>query len=175
MYIIDDYTGEFETISECDGVQLYSRNVEDSQEILSDLIAELEQRRVLREVQGIQAVMDMTPIIMMIHNNDWPEYVSNNREMLNCYKDILEKYKGLKCLILFTNLANERLNEFQVCEVLKTVKKKQNYIVFKNIKDIEVFDTTSKERQLYGSALQEGDAFTLLDNVLSKVKTITLN
>ena len=50
-----------------------------------------------------------------------------------------------------------------------------NYIVFKNIKDIEVFDTTSKERQLYGSALQEGDAFTLLDNVLSKVKTITLN
>lgn len=174
MYIIDDYTGEFETISECDEVRLYSRNIEDSQEILSDVIAELEQRRVLREVQGSQAVMEMTPIIMMIHNEDWPEYISSNRELLDSYKDILEKYKGLKCLILFTNLANERLNEFQVCEVLKTVKKKQNYIVFKNIKDIEVFDTTSKERLLYGSALRDGDAFILMDNALSKVKTITL-
>ena len=175
MYIIDDYTGEFETISASDSVRLYSRNIEDSQEILSDLTAELEQRRVVREVQGVQAVTEMTPIIMMIHNSDWPEYVSGNRELLDCYKDILEKYKGLKCLILFTNLANERLNEFQVCEVLKTVKKKQNYIVFKNMKDIEVFDTTSKERQMYAGALQEGDAFTLLNNVLSKVKTITLN
>lgn len=175
LYIMDDYTGEFEKISDCECVQLYSRSLEDTQEVMADLAAELEQRRVMREVEGMKAVEEMIPIVMMIHNNDWAEYVSDNRELLDIYKDILDKYRGLKCLLLFTNLANEKINEFQACEVLKAIKKKQNFIVFKNIKDIELFDTTTKERQMYGNALRDGEAFVLSDHVLSKVKTITLN
>lgn len=175
LYIMDDYTGEFEKISDSMSVRLYSRSLEDTQEVLSDLKSELEQRRVMREVEGVQAVLKMTPIIMMIHNNEWAEYVSSNRELIGIYNDILDKYKGLKCLLLFTNLANEKINEFQACEVLKSVKKKQNFIVYKNIKDIELFDTTTKERQLFGNALRDGEAFVLSENVLSKVKMISLN
>ena len=88
------------------------------------------------------------------------------------YKDIIKRYKGLKCCIMFTNLENEKISTYNAPEVLKVFNERPYLLVFEDIQDIKIFDTTTTMRQKFNKRLREGEAFMLSNNVLSKIKTI---
>ena len=171
-YIIDDYTGMFEDVSREENTELYTRNSEDSEEIFSDVTSELERRMAIRDLKGTKSLEEMKKIIVIIHNNDWLSYAGTNKKLLDMYKDIIKRYKGLKCCIMFTNLENEKISTYNAPEVLKVFNERPYLLVFEDIQDIKIFDTTTTMRQKFNKRLREGEAFMLSNNVLSKIKTI---
>ena len=172
LYIIDDYRGAFEDVSECKCVQLYSRNVEDLDEILYDICMELERRQALRELHGLKAIEEEKPIILFIQNRDCVEYMDEHSRTSELYTSIFTKWKGLKCCVIFTNLENDKIPSYSTPEAWKPFNKSAQYIVFENIKDIKLFDTTNSLRQKYSKKLDLGECFVLNDNLFRKIKTI---
>lgn len=175
LYIVDDYTGVFEDIADDLSVNLYSRDLTDSEEILTDVHRELKKRSALRDTKGVRTIMDWKPVIVLIQNREWSTHISQNFQLSAMYKDCIEKYKGLKCCFIFTNMENERINEFQADEVIKPLIKKQQYVVFENIGDIKIYDVMHKEKQKFAGSLRAGEAFVLSNNVLSKIKVPMLD
>ena len=100
LYIIDDYTGSFEDVSTESNVCLYSRSIEDTEEILEDFKTELERRSALRELNGMNEIEKLSPFILLVHSEEWISYMNENRELVNVYNDILKRGKGLYSLMM---------------------------------------------------------------------------
>lgn len=173
VYILDDYTGAFEHMSDANCVKLYSRSVEDIAEMLEDIRMELQERAVIREEEGIQSVKEMPPVVFLIQNQDAVLTISGDKKVLTIYKDIINKYKGLKACIIFTDLENMQIS-FSAPEVLKQMKENRQFLVFDNINDVKLFDCTTSLLKKYKNPLENGDAYLLLGNELSKVKIVSL-
>ena len=173
LYIIDDYTGLFENVSDKEAVQLYTRNMDDVEEILINLQNELEKRFSIREIYGVKEIDKMKPIIMIIHNMNIVEYINNNKSAANLYKNIFDRYKGLKCCVIFTNMANEKIPAFNIPEVWKPFSRGAQYICFEeSINDIKLFDISLSDKKKYAKKLTGDECFLLDDKILRKIKTV---
>ena len=173
LYIIDDYTGLFEDVSDKESVQLYTRNMDDVEEILMNLQNELEKRFSLREIYGLKEIDKMMPIIMIIHNMNIVEYMNNNKSAANLYRNIFDRYKGLKCCVIFTNMVNEKIPSFNIPEVWKPFSSGAQYICFEeSINDIKLFDISLSDKKKYAKKLTGDECFLLDDRILRKIKTV---
>lgn len=172
LYIIDDYTGSFEDVSTESNVCLYSRSIEDTEEILEDFKTELERRSALRELNGMNEIEKLSPFILLVHSEEWISYMNENRELVNVYNDILKRGKGLKCCVIFTNLENVKIPSYNAPDVLKPFVENPQYLVFEDLRDIKLFEPTIAWKQKYDKRLRDGEAFVLKGNDLYKIRTI---
>lgn len=173
VYILDDYEGVFDRFSECSNVRLYSKSLEDIGEILEDIKMNLEERFQQREMKGIHTVELLTPIVFLIQNQEAITSISNNKNNLTIYKEILSRYKGLKCCIVFTNMENTSIT-FNSPEVLKMMKEDRQLLLFDNLSEVKLFDCPSSLLRKYKNPLEDGEGFLLLGNNLSKIKIVSL-
>ncbi len=172
IYIMDNYKGEFNDISEDPSVNLYSKSVGDIKEILSTIHGLLSKRYTERELNGIKFLNTISPIILVINNFDAISAISSNREILDLYKDIVQKYKGLKLLTIFTEIENQPIS-YNSAEVLKMAKGNFQIISFDNLSDIKIFESATSLLRKYKNPIRSGDAFFLSGNELKKIKTIS--
>ncbi len=173
LYIFDDYNGTYEEISAQPNVEIYTRDVDEFVEVFEDVDAELERRLAVRNQNGVKTIMELEPVIIIVQSDEWIEYASDNSKMLDIYQRILKKYRGLKCCVIFTNLANEKIPAYGAPEVLKVFTDNAQLIVFENVGEIKLFEATSYQKRKYEKKLQTGEAFMLKGDTLSKIKTIT--
>lgn len=170
LYILDDYSGTFSDISDHDNVLLYSRRVEDIIEMLNNLKNVLVGRYAEREMHGVPAVKKMKPIILIINTPDATSYISENRSLLETYKDIVKKYKGLKSLVLFTNIENEAIT-YNSPEVLKMMKENYQFIMFEDLNAVKLFDCSMSILKKFKNPIKDNEAYFLSGSGLKKIKT----
>lgn len=171
-FVLDNYKGEFEDISSKDSVNLYSRSVDDIKEILTVINEELSRRYIEREKHGVKSLNNFKPLLFAVNNKDAISAISENKDLLALYKNVVKKYEGLKCLIVFTDVENQPIT-YSSPEVLKMFKDNYQIIAFDNLADIKIFDSTSALLRKFKNPLGFGDAFFLSGNILKKLKTIT--
>lgn len=172
ILILDNYKGEFEDISENSNVELYSRSVDDVKEMLATIHDSLSKRYTERELNGVKCLDNVKPVVFIVNNIDAISAISSNREILDLYKDIMKKYKGLKSLVIFTEVENQPIS-YSSPEVLKMIKENYQIIAFDNLADVKIFDSTSALIRKFKNPLGFGDAFYLSGNELKKIKTIS--
>lgn len=147
--------------------------MDDVEEILMNLQNELEKRFSLREIYGLKEIDKMMPIIMIIHNMNIVEYMNNNKSAANLYRNIFDRYKGLKCCVIFTNMVNEKIPSFNIPEVWKPFSSGAQYICFEeSINDIKLFDISLSDKKKYAKKLTGDECFLLDDRILRKIKTV---
>ncbi len=171
MYILDDYSGIFSDIAEQDNVFLYSKKTEDLDEMLLNLKNILVERYAAREMKGIDALQNMRPIVLVINTTDAAGYISENRRVLETYKEIVKKYKNLKSLILFTNIENEQI-VYGSPEVLKMMKDNYQFIMFEDLNSVKLFDCPLSLLKKFKAPLKDNEAYFLSGNELKKIKTV---
>lgn len=171
LYILDDYSNAFDEISDHDNVSLYSKSVEDIGEMLSNLRNRLVERYAEREIHGVSVVKKMKPIFLIINASDAVGYISENRSVLEIYKDIIKKYKNLKSLILFTNVENEAIT-YNSPEVLKMMKDNYQFIVFEDLNAVKLFDCPMSLLKKFKNPLKDNEAYFLSGSELKKIKTV---
>ena len=91
--------------------------------------------------------------------------------MLEMYKAFQKKYKGLKALIVLTNIDNSYIS-YSSPEILKTLKENMQCLYFGNIADFNLTDVATSFKNRNQSPLTDGDAFLFRGNEIIKIKTI---
>ncbi len=172
IYVFDNYMGMFDEFSESSDIEMYTKSEEDFQEILLDVKKELERRQAIRTVEGMAKIYKMPPLILVVQSDGWGEFIEKNDELLELYKDIQKKYRGLKCCVIFTDLQNEKIPSYGAPEFLKPFIENPHFIIFEDIRDIKLYDATLLTRQKYDRKLQENEAFWIYGESVSKIKTL---
>lgn len=172
VYILDDYTGVFEDISMSSFVNLYSRSMDDLNEIFEEITNSLTERYTERETGGVEYISKLSPLIFIINNNDAVSYISSNSKLLALFNDIIKKYKGLKSCVIFTNIQNESI-PYSSPEVLRKIKENSQFVAFYNLSDIKLFDCSTTLLRKYSKPISEGDGYFLSGNELKKIKTVS--
>lgn len=172
IYILDDYSGIFEDISNEENVLLYSRDIEDISEMLDGIRAVLVERYAEREISGVSALKEMNPLVFIINSVDAAGYISEHQPLLETYKEILKKHKNLKSLIIFTNIENDTIS-YSSPEVLKMMKDNNQFIVFDDLSNVKLFDCPMSLLRKFKNPVKENEAYFLSGNVLKKVKVIS--
>ena len=171
LYVLDDYSGTFGDLAEDARVELYSKNVDDLAEMLSAVKNTLVDRYAAREMSGNAALQQMKPVVLIINTTDAASYISENRNILETYKEIAKKYKNLKSLILFTNIENEAI-AYSSPEVMKMMKDNYQFIVFEDLGAVKLFDCPLSVMKKFKSPLKDNEAYFLSGSVLKKIKTV---
>ena len=171
LFVLDDYSGTFNDIADHEDVSLYSKNVEDIDEMLLSLKNILIERYTEREIHGFSAVKNMKPVILIINAVDAVGYISENRRALDVYKDIVKKYKELKSLIVFTNIENEPIT-YGAPEVLKMMKDNYQVIIFEDLNAVKLFDCPMSLLKKFKNPIKDNEAYFLSGSELKKIKTV---
>ena len=171
LYILDDYSGTFDDISDHANVSLYSKSVEDISDMLKNLKNKLVERYAEREMHGVAAVKKMKPVILIINATDAAGYISENRSVLETYKEIVKKYKNLKSLVLFTNIENETI-AYSSPEVLKMMKDNYQFIMFEDLNAVKLFDCPMSLLKKFKNPIKDHEAYFLSGSELKKIKTV---
>lgn len=169
--ILDDYSESFGDVCDENAVSLYSKKIEDIQEMLASLRTTLTERYAEREISGMTAVARMRPIVLVINSNDAVKYISENSEALEIYKDIVKKYKNLKSMILFTNVENDSIT-YSSPEVMKMMKDNYQFVIFEDLSNVKLFDVPLAMSRRFKTPLKDNEAYFLSGNTLRKIKTI---
>lgn len=170
IFVLDDYTRAFSTCAHHTNIELYGQETEDIEEILSEIQLRLEERLKLVIKQGREIVHSFVPIVLFIQNQAAVEYISRKPELIKLYKDILGKYQNLMCAIVYSNLENTPIG-FNSPEVLKMMRDNRQFIVFEDLKDVKVFETSGALIRKFNRPRSSQDAYFISGTVLSKVKT----
>lgn len=171
MYVLDDYSGTFSDLADDERVELYSKNVDDLAEMLSAVKTTLVERYASREMHSNTAVKQMNPIVLIINTADAANYISENRTVLEIYKEIIKKYKNLKSLILFTNVENEAI-AYGSTEVMKMMKDNYQFIMFEDLSAVKLFDCPMSLLKKFKAPLKDNEAYFLSGSELKKIKTV---
>lgn len=169
VYIMDDYTERFNDISEHENVLLYSKSLQDIKEIFVAINKELQERCEERERRGTGYIKDLSPLMLIINSQDACKYISNDKEILELYSNIFNKYKGLKALVVFTETENVSIS-YSSPEVLKKIRDEGTILAFDDVSNIKLVDVPIAVLKKYKKHLMENDAFLISNNELTKIK-----
>ena len=122
-------------------------------------------------MHGNTAVKQMKPIVLIINTTDAASYISENRTVLDTYKEIVKKYKNLKSLILFTNVENEAI-AYGSPEVMKMMKDNYQFIMFEDLSAVKLFDCPMSLLKKFKTPLKDNEAYFLSGSELKKIKTV---
>lgn len=171
IYVMDDAMGNLEYTREDLQTELYSRDVSNLGEMLEELHEKMEERYQKVAEAGMSAIEDAMPYVFLIQNNDVPAKIQEDKELLSKYKELFSKYKGMKLLILYSNLENAQIS-FSAPEPLKMLKEKKQFLVFEDVSGVKISDLNFTQQNSFKKPLEEGEAYLIQGGQIRKLKLV---
>ena len=171
IYVMDDAMGNLEYTRDDLQTELYSRDVSNLGEMLEELHEKMEERYQKVAESGMSAIEDAMPYVFLIQNNDVPAKIQEDKELLSKYKELFSKYKGMKLLILYSNLENAQIS-FSAPEPLKMLKEKKQFLVFEDVSGVKITDLTFTQQNSFKKPLEEGEAYLIQGGQIRKLKLV---
>lgn len=171
VYIADDISGSLSKYQAIVNTKSYSKYSSQYAEMLQTILQELENRyRMLLE--GNDSELQAMPFIALVANSaEFVNSVSGDRKALDCFKQIVGKYKSMRFLFVLTGIENTRA-PVMGADVLKIVKENGVFIVAESLQNLKIIDVNpSVTRQLKGER-NENDVFFFANNDVQKVRMI---
>lgn len=172
VYILDDYSAEFDASSRADKAVVYSRNPKDIEIMLETVIEALAKRYEMREEGGLKAITGLRPIVLIINSVEAVKYIDSNTGAAEAYKQIIGSYKGLKLFIIITNIDNEAIN-YTSPMLLRQLKDNGNFIVFEDLDRIRLIDIPLSVLKKNKRSLKENEAFFISRGDIKKIMSIS--
>ena len=169
VYIFDDVTRKYKSLSELSIVKKYTLDVEEIESILMGWRALLENR--------YQAMLDETEaydnslLMLIIQNNEVAKYISEDMDLNNFYTEMLEKYRALNVCVIFANYSNTAIS-YEAPEPIREIKKNRHFIYFDDLDNLKVCDVNYDYIRAYKKKLSVGDAYYIDDNSLIKLRLV---
>lgn len=163
--VFDDISRKYKDLKEV--VDLYTLNPEDVVNVLLEWHQILEDRY-LAMLEERNAV-DTTMLLLIIQNNDVAKFIYEDMDLMNCYRDMVTRYKNLNVAIIYSNYENAAVS-YDAPEPLRMIKMEQHLLCFDDLDNLKVFDVPYEELRSNKKKLQLGDAYYIKDNAVTKVK-----
>lgn len=165
IFIADNYKKK---LAVCKGDNVtYALDVEQCKEYIKDLDAYL-----LGEYQKLVAGNEISDSwrMLVLNNEDVFTSISADRKVLECFKNIIGKYKMLNVCVLLGNVPNAQV-VYGAPEVYKIVKESRSMLLFDNMDSCKIIDIPLSVSRNNRKKLELGDAYYVAGNDYFKVKT----
>lgn len=170
VFIIDSVERKLCEFQDCQCVDTYSIIHNDVLSIIDKIHIELSERyNQLIESNGKINVNDSL-IALVINNMDAINTISNDKNILAKYKEIIDRYKSLGIFILFSKVPNATIS-YSASEVLKGIKESKHYIVFDDINMVKITEVNMLTNREFKKPIEIGDAYYFKGATARKIKT----
>lgn len=122
-------------------------------------------------VEGNEAAVAEAPLLLfVIDNMDAAIAISNDRDALAAYKNVIGKYKNLGVAVIISALENANI-PYGAPEVIKGLKEQKNLLFFDDMVNLKIYDLPLSLTKLYKKQIELGDAYYIKENDCCKLKT----
>lgn len=168
--IIDSIQRKYEDFKNYNTVTDYSIIPDQINEIINRWYEELENRYQML-INGQDSNFAKLPLLMLVvHNNDVLNIISENKELLEKYKTMITKYKAMKIFVIFSNIDNAMVS-YSSPEVLKMLKESRQFMIFEDLDNFKIFDIPLSASRNYKKPIEVGDGYYIKENDIKKLKT----
>lgn len=168
IYIADGLEGEYKGLqSVVDG---YVTDVDG----LTGIMKSIEERLKEREEKMRNADFDISkePLLLVIVNSlNLIKSFGTEKELIEIYKTISDKYKAYKICFLLTDVDNALIS-FKDGDLLKYIKNNKGVVVFEEIAGIKIVDVPLSATRKYKKQLDAFDAYYFVGEKLEKIKVV---
>lgn len=165
LYILDDRAHTLGAYKDLPSVRLYSSSAEDLREMMEDMEAALE------EPYASDTAEDEVPAVLLINDRNAAAYISEDRELLECYKRLVSRCRSTGGCVIFADVDNVSIN-YNSPEVLKMLKENRQFLVFANAGDIKLADLASSYVRRNAKPLEKNDAFWISGTQVCRMKAV---
>ena len=139
LYIIDSLSRDLAGFAEEPFVETYTLDYSNLGTMFEQIVDELEERMNDVMEDGLEVLKTKPLIMLVINNNNAYEFISNSKEIMSMYTNIVTKYKAMKVMIVFGGISDENIG-YSSCDLLKKIKENKHAFIFSNLVEHKVFD-----------------------------------
>lgn len=172
VYVFDNVQRDLKDFNDYGFVERYSIDSNEYETIFEDISNELEDRYLNVMESGIESLEEEPLIIIIINNRTILENMGTNKNAMDIFKTMTNKYKSMKVSFMFTDVDNAQVS-YSSPEIMKLLKENKKGFIFENIGEVKFFEVPNNYIREHKKNIELGDSYLISNNEISKVKTIT--
>ena len=172
VYVFDNYMRKMEYIQKYSVVNSYSVDAQDAIKVINAVAEVLKDRQ--EKMLGYNAkdyLKEQPYMLIVINDKDMLDIISKNKECIQNFKDIIDKYKKLKACIILSNIDNSSI-PFNCNDIMKKIKENRHYIIFDDMANFKIIEPPMSLIKENRKRLKPGDAYYVKDNMIVKIRTV---
>ena len=170
IVILDDFSRKYEHLKESKIVDTYTLDTETVVGKIKEWHSILDNRyNSLMETGKIGDNNDL--LLLIIQNNDVAKKINDDWDILEKFKDIVSRFRGMNVAIILSNYQNAMVS-YDAPELLRLVKQDQHLIFFEDLMNLKPFDVPYEELKANKKKLETGDGYYILDGAVTKLKLV---
>ena len=173
MYLVDNVQRGLKPYRELGITEKYTIDPSEFVEYIAEIHSVLRSRFDAVNEGGLDALSEEPLIFVVVNNADAIAALCKNTTVLGKYKEILDKYAGLKICFLYSNIENIAVNSYSGPEVLKRLKESKSVFFFGPLKKMKFMDISDRQQRAFKKERIYGDGYYYVDGELSKLKIVT--
>lgn len=138
---------------------------------VDDLYEEVKKRYEKVSAEGTQVLQALPLLCYVIENSDAIGALSKDAAVLTRYKEIQSRYRGMKFLIIYTDIENASV-AYGSPEPLKLLKENRNLLFCDEISNMKLLDVTNAQLKAFKKEITLGDAFYFQGKEVKKIKIV---
>ena len=170
VYISDGIGKKLASMKEKGNVVRYSMIAEDIVSYLKEIEEELQSRYELL-AKGIESdPAEADYMLLIIDNPDAIEQISNSKEALASYKNIIGRYRNMNVGVIISAIENAPI-PYSAPEVIKGIRDGRHLMYFGDISELKIYDMPLAVTRKFKKPIETGDGYYIKENKCIKLKT----
>lgn len=170
VYISDGIGKKLASMKEKRNVVRYSMIAEDIVSYLKEIEEELQSRYELL-AKGIESdPAEADYMLLIIDNPDAIEQISNSKEALASYKNIIGRYRNMNVGVIISAIENAPI-PYSATEVIKGIRDGRHLMYFGDISELKIYDMPLAVTRKFKKPIETGDGYYIKENECIKLKT----
>ena len=170
VYISDGIGKKLASMKEKRNVVRYSMIAEDIVSYLKEIEEELQSRYELL-AKGIESdPAEADYMLLIIDNPDAIEQISNSKEALASYKNIIGRYRNMNVGVIISAIENAPI-PYSAPEVIKGIRDGRHLMYFGDISELKIYDMPLAVTRKFKKPIETGDGYYIKENKCIKLKT----
>lgn len=171
VYIVDSLSRDLALYADEPYVENYTLDYSSIATTLESLTEEAEERMNAVMEDGIEVLESKPLIVVLINNTNAYEFVSNSKELMSMYTNLVNKYKAMKIMFIFGGINDENIG-YSSCDLLKKIKENKHAFIFSNVAEHKVFDIPSAFIRQNKKGIDKTQGYYLKENEIVKIRFV---
>lgn len=112
-------------------------------------------------------------MLLIIDNPDAIEQISNSKEALASYKNIIGRYRNMNVGVIISAIENAPI-PYSAPEVIKGIRDGRHLMYFGDISELKIYDMPLAVTRKFKKPIETGDGYYIKENECIKLKTPSL-
>lgn len=170
VYISDGIQGKLKSVKDYRITATYNTNPECAVDMVHTVHEKLKERYNRMLLFGDMESVLGNRLILILNSKESMDVISKDKEALQKFNEIVDKYKNLGVFVIFGRVPNAQIL-YSSPALLQSIKQNKHYMVFEDANLIKVTDISSAIQLRYKKPIEPGEGYYIKNTMVKKVKT----